>query len=47
MIEEERKDNLAAIQKPTYKRANANVAKTSSGKLFAGDRGFDPKTIIL
>ena len=30
-----------------YKRANQNVARPKSGKLFAGDRGFDPVTIIL
>ena len=30
-----------------YKRANQNLAKPKSGKLFAGDRGYDPVTIIL
>lgn len=52
MIKERGKDdssNLAkkGFLKPTYKRANTNVAKASTGKLFAGDRGFDPQTIIL
>ena len=30
-----------------YKKANTNVAKPKTGKLFVGDRGFDPITIIM
>ena len=37
----------APASPPKYKQANTNVTKPKTGKLFAGDRGFDPVTIIM